>query len=396
MAAQFNRKTRVRLSIVLKRADPWENLHLFTDSNRALVRRHVEGLPQTLLSGAIEMVQAGAGEDLSKRVDASSIEEMCERADDELLALFMRGCWHHLRRQEHFERTIPLSPAEFEEAINQTVAAGGYPSRLRDGAWVPTVVSDADALYRALLSNADDAAEFKQGDIQIEMVVSTVQERLSRPGVVLVDYGVGLGRVLLGLASAGLFKNATYVAVDRPIHDDVKALAGKVGAQAEFHDREAFLASSQLTADVIMVVNTLHHIPFSELARQLAALLAKLKPEGVLLVHEMAELREPEQLNVPWRVEDVHLLFNTPLLKPNLRTTQSKGQKVPITHLLVKVAGDGDLSGALEANARAVWDQMKARTLDTIRELYQRKDPEAYRELQYALIANANLDLNKP
>ena len=396
MAAQLSSKTRVRLSIVLKRADPWENLHLFTDSNRALFRRHMEGLPQTLFSGAIERVQAGAGEDLRKRVDASSIEEMCERADDDVLALFLRGCWYHLREQEHSGRTIPLSLAEFEEAINQTVAAGGYPFRLQEGGWVPTVASDAEALYRALLSNADDAAEFKQGDIQIEMVVSTVQERLSKPGVVLVDYGVGLGRVLLGLATAGHFKNVTYVAVDEPIHDDVKALAGKVGARAEFHEREAFLASSRFAADVVMVVNTLHHIPFPALATQLTSILLKLKPGGVLLVHEMAELRDPEQRNVPWRAEDIQMLFSTPLLKTNLRTTRSRGQKVPIANLLVEVAASGDISGALEANARAVWEQMKARTLDAIRELYLSKDSEQYRELQYALIANANLDLNRP
>ncbi|NOJ86577.1 methyltransferase domain-containing protein [Myxococcus xanthus] len=334
--------------------------------------------------------------DLEERTNKSTLDEMCKEADDVSLITFLRGCYSYLARLEAEDRPIPISSAYLEQQINQVLELDRSPIRLRGTEVVLAVSSDAEALYRALLSNVDDAAEFKQGDIQIEMVVSTIQERLSRPGVVLVDYGVGLGRVLLGLASAGLFKNATYVAVDQPIHDDVKALAGKVGARAEFHEREAFLASSQPTADVIMVVNTLHHIPFFELAKQLAALLAKLKPEGVLLVHEMAELRVPEQFNIPWRVEDVHLLFNTPLLKPNLRTTQSRGQKVPITHLLVKVAGDGDLLGTLESNARAAWEQMKRRTLDTISELYRSKDPEAHRELQYALIANANLDLNKP
>jgi hypothetical protein len=39
--------------------------------------------------------------------------------------------------------------------------------------------------------------------------------------------------------------------------------------------------------------------------RQLATLLRALKPGGVLVIQEIGELREPEQVNVPWVIEDI-------------------------------------------------------------------------------------------
>jgi ubiquinone/menaquinone biosynthesis C-methylase UbiE len=224
------------------------------------------------------------------------------------------------------------------------------------------------------------------------MVVSTVQALLSRPGAVLVDYGAGLGRVLAGLAQASRFQSAEYVAVDEPIPDEVRALAGTTGASARFVARTEFLASP-VHADAIMIVNTLHHIPFRDVPKQMAVLLRALKPGGMLLVHEMGELREPEQRNVPWRGEDLHELFDGPAFSINARSTVSRSG-IPLCHALVGLCDEATVDESLDQNIRRVWTQMKTRTLDEIAQLYRARDEVKHVALQQALIVNANLDLN--
>src|SRR6185503_3159543 len=63
------------------------------------------------------------------------------------------------------------------------------------------------------------------------------------------------------LGTADRFRNATYVAVDEPVAEDVKSLAATLGAKFIARSREAFL-EQPAPADVVILMNTLHHIPF--------------------------------------------------------------------------------------------------------------------------------------
>jgi len=114
----------------------------------------------------------------------------------------------------------------------------------------------------------------------------------------------------------------------------------------------------------------------------------------VLLVHEMGELREPEQRNVPWRSEDLHALFAGSAFSINARSTLSRSG-VPLSHILVALADAASSAQALTENVGRVWRQMKTRTLEEIAQLYTARDQESHVALQHALIINANLDLNR-
>jgi trans-aconitate methyltransferase len=286
-----------------------------------------------------------------------------------------------------------MTAEEFEMRVNSVLAAERVKYRLVAGRWLPTGASDAEVLRQVLLRGEEDVAGCRQGDQQVEMVVSTVQALLARPNAVLVDYGAGLGRVLAGLAEASRFQTAEYVAVDEPVPPEVVALAGSAGASSRCVTRSEFL-QTPLAADVIMVVNTLHHIPFADIPAQLERLLGCLKPGGVLLIHEMGELREPEQHNVPWRSEDLHLLFAGGAFSINARSTVSRSG-VPLAHVLVELVDAAKCREALNENVGRVWTQMKARTLDDIRALYEARREDEHVALQHALIINANLDLNR-
>jgi hypothetical protein len=290
--------------------------------------------------------------------------------------------------------SAPISADAFELRINEIFSDEGIAYRLRDGSWRTSATTEAEVLRRLLLRGDDDVAGCRQGDQQVEMVVSTIQSRLASPGAVLVDYGAGLGRVLAGLAEAERFRTSLYVAVDEPIPESIKALARTTGASTRFLGRREYMAKP-VEADVTMVVNTLHHMPFRDAPKQLATLVRALKPGGAVLVHEMGMLREPEQRNVPWKVEDLYALFAGPTFSLNARSTVTRSG-VPLAHVLVQRGEDLDLEQVLTANIRRVWAGMKTRTLEEIADLYEAHDEARELELQHALIVNANLDLNQP
>jgi hypothetical protein len=183
--------------------------------------------------------------------------------------------------------------------------------------------------------------------------------------------------------------------VDEPVSEEVKSLAATVGAKFVSTSRDAFLASPT-RADVVILMNTLHHIPFDDLPRQIGTILGSLKEEGVLLIQEIGELRDPEQVNVPWRTEDIIELFQLPGCIGNPRSTTTRSQHIPLTHMLVHLEGEAPSREALATKSRDIWQRMKMRALDELRELYGSHDPENEALLQHALITNANLDLNKP
>jgi SAM-dependent methyltransferase len=329
-------------------------------------------------------------------VDCHSIEEAVVvgsvRLEDSMAAMFISATSDYLHRRAG----APLISFEkFESRVNEILAAEDCIHRLVQGKWLTTGKTEADVLRRVLLRGDDELAGCRQGDQQVEMVVSTIQARLTKPGAILVDYGAGLGRVLAGLAGAQRFRSASYVAVDEPVPEEVRSLAETTGAAAQFVSRTDFLARP-VDADVIMIVNTLHHIPFPEIALQMEPLFAALKPGGILLVHEMGALGDPEQRNVPWQVEDLIALFLGPCFVVNPRSTTSR-TGVPLAHVLVEKGESATgIRQALSANAKTVWKQMKRRTLNEIRELYAERDERRSVALQHALIVNANLDLNRP
>ncbi len=233
------------------------------------------------------------------------------------------------------------------------------------------------------------------GDLQVDMVASTVQLKLEKQDAVLVDYGAGAGRILAGLATSHKFKTVRYVAVDEPMAPEVQNLAENTGVTFECFDSRAKFFTSGITADVIMVVNTLHHIPFAEVAAQFNALLTMLRNDGFLLVHEMGYLKVPEQLNVAWKTENLVTLFDGTAFACNVRSTTSRGG-VPLSNVIVRSTGVGNVYETLERNAKSVWQQMKNNVLDEIRSLYDAHDRRRQVNLHYALTTNANLDLNRP
>jgi SAM-dependent methyltransferase len=358
----------------------------------------VEAVVPRMYAGQAWLLGVGIDLRASNYLTLDDVLEMRGAAlkDGTAVSLVLAGAWHALHNEiDKRGQTQCMPPGEYQELLNHLLAEEHVPFRLRDGVWVGSALSDTEVLRRVLLENADEALACKQGDVQVEMVVSTVQTKLSRAGAVVVDYGAGVGRVLAGLATAENFKTATYVAVDEPMLPEVKALAGRTGAKSEFiAERAAFLASKR-AADAILVVNTLHHIPFREIVGQLGALFGKLSTGGFLLIHEMGRLKDPEQRNVPWRTEDLIALFNGAEFECNARSTVSRSG-VPLCHAIITPTGKGVVADALSRNVATVWSQMKARTLDEITTLYTSKDPSRHIDLEYELITNANLDLNRP
>jgi 2-polyprenyl-3-methyl-5-hydroxy-6-metoxy-1,4-benzoquinol methylase len=394
--AQRNRKgpelttqARIRLAALVDRAEADHVTRREAYKDQLAWRWRV---PEELHAAAIRLVLENFGIDLSSH---QGPRQLCERADIPSLLNYLRGCAAHLRDWE--ERPyFRLTNTEFQEQVSGIFEDDAFPYRMTGGGVRPLADSDAEALRRTLLANPADMAACEQGDVQVEIVVSTIQERLSRPQSVLVDYGCGLGRVLQGLASAPRFKTSSYIAVDEPIPESVRQLAGEVGASARFLEREKYL-KAPVDADVILAVNVLHHIPFSELPSQLSTLLKSLKQDGILVVHEINELRHPEQRNVPWLFEDIFSLLSFPGLHLNPRTTQSKRTRTPLSNVVISVNTDiADIQSRLQISADSVWHQMKQRTLASIAEMYDTQDEDRHLELQHALITNANLDLNRP
>lgn len=388
---RFSRQLRVALRQLVRDAEPaWGGAD-------AVTMAMFEGNPPDMFDGAATMLRRVGIEIDSSGMD--DVDDVIERSDDVLLGHFVWACAAHLREleQSRFYATIAMDSARFTSAVNRLCEAQscGFALSL-DGGWKPTVESDAAALYRALIGSADDAADFRQGDVQLEMVVSSVQEMLSRQGAVLVDYGVGLGRLLHALRTADRFKHAEYVGVDEPIDASAKRAGSPFSGTVRFVTRTDYLVSP-VRADVAILLNTLHHIPFADLGRQFGALLRSIEPEGVLVVHEMGKHGAPEAYNVPWRYEHIATLLDVDEVDFNGRTTTSRSG-VPLTHALVKLKGRRPDPDAIQGNAGKVWDRMKQDTLAEIRSLYASgtKTADAHLALQRAVIVNANLDLNRP
>lgn len=391
---KLSREARVRLGEVFSQFETNRQ-----PSRYAIVRFRSSANIESLGEAAPRVIRTAFGVELE--VDPFDIRGFCLGANVDQLTYFVMGAFVHLNDLARLGAFDPEVPHHFAERVNAILGDDGFELVFdeKKGSWIPRVSSDAEALRRALLGNPSDLATCRQGDPQVEMVVSTVQAALARPDPTLVDYGSGLGRVLASFATADRFKGATYVAVDEPVVAEVRALANTVAARFVPKSREAYL-ETPVSADAIILLNTLHHIPFEDLPRQIAALLASLKPGGVLVVQEIGELRQPEQRNVPWHIEDISGLFKIPGCTSNPRSTMTRTQRIPLTHMIVHVEQPpptrGVLEEALESTSRAVWSGMKDRTLADIRALYASRDPKEELALHHLLIANANLDLNRP
>lgn len=353
----------------------------------------LSGPPPDLFRASAQVLRAQRGQDVGKPTRKRFFEEAEPPQIWALMEAIPVAVNHEAQRTSG--RSVGYALSDLERHLNEILAEEDAGVRMREGRMVPTVSSDTEALRRVLLLDDEEVAGCRQGDPQVNMVASTVQERLGKPGQTLVDYGAGLGRVLAGLGTAHLFKQATYVAVDEPPPEVLGPVAATLGATAEIMGREQFLAGGT-TADAIMVVNTLHHVPFDDIPRQFSRLFGMLALDGFLLVHEMGKLHDPEQRNVPWRIEDVQVLFGQGGFSVNSRTTQSRGKKIPLCNVIIKVNDKDGSEESLTRGTEMAWEQMKARTLDEIRELYSSRDPDRESELQHALIINANLDLNRP
>jgi len=289
--------------------------------------------------------------------------------------------------------------AYFADNLNRVLEDEGLPIRIDEGQWRLSIESKADRVLIDVLADVGEVASCTQGDPQVEIVSASVHDRLDKDGVTIVDYGAGLGRVGDGLTASSHFARAAFVAVDEPIHPDLKTFVealpnGRVMGRSEF-------LSKPPPADVILMVNTLHHVPFGELGMQLGIVLAALKADGVLVIHELGEFPKPEKMNVPWVEADISALFLGDDFSVNPRVAKSRsGRSLPHVHVrLARERDPSDLKKAIDANAAKVWQTMKDRTLAEIRRLYAGPasgDSQAPVQLRTALVVNANLDLNRP
>jgi hypothetical protein len=283
----------------------------------------------------------------------------------------------------------------FEHNVNAALRDGNISLRLVDGTWKCSAESEADDLLRQVLLDRSDVAGCQRGDVQVEMVASSAQVMLGG-GATVVDYGAGLGRVGDGLSTAREFAFARYLAVDSPITAALRAHVASFGENCATMEREEFLRGA-VRADVVLVVNTLHHVPFADIPRQFVALLRSLQSRGILVVHEMGAVEPPEQRNLPWTHDRITSLLRCEGLRVNARETRSKGKGIPLAHVIVSVEGSLDgIEQQLAERSRGVWQEMKRTTVDQIAELYARGNPDAVPDLRRAMIHNANLDLNPP
>lgn len=387
----LSRKARVRLGEVLAAFEP----HLLVGAS-PLYRMQGRGVPiESFSEAAPRILRRAFGQELT--TNPSKLTQFCLKAEAfELVGVLMSAA-SYVRDLESAAYARSGALDEFVDEVNEVVETDRFPLYLdvNELRWRQRIETDLALLRCALLANPADVAECRQGDPQVEMVVSTVQPLLTRPDPLIVDYGAGLGRVLVGFGGAARFQNATYVAVDEPVEDDVRSLATSIGATFVERKRTEFLDNPD-QADVIIMMNTLHHIPLRELPSQLAILLRALKPGGVLVIQEIGELREPEQVNVPWVIEDIIELLAVPGCVTNPRSTTTRSSKTPLTHMIVHVEGQPPDEAVFRDRVRALWRKMKTRAIEDLKRLFASEDPEEQRRLHYVLIANANLDLNEP
>lgn len=388
----LSRKARVRIGELLAEYEPQQ---LVAGSAMYQIRGRHRPRIESFGEAAPRILRREFGQEID--LNPSRLREFCLEGEVFEVCGLLGGSAAYLRELEAVHFTQHGVFQEFVGGVNEIVEDDGFPLYL-DGheiRWRQRIETDLELLRRTLLANPADMAECRQGDPQVEMVVSTVQPLLTRPDPVIVDYGAGLGRVLVGFGGAERFRNATYIAVDEPVEEDVGSLASSIGATFVERTRTKFLEDPN-QADVIILMNTLHHIPLADLPRQLAVLTRVLKPGGVLLIQEIGELREPEQVNVPWVIEDIIELFALPGCVTNPRSTTTRSTKTPLTHMLVQIEGQPPTEEALRDRVRTLWTKMKRRTLEDLKRLYGSRNAEDQRRLHYVLIANANLDLNEP
>jgi len=389
----FSPRARVRLSELLRKSQPEFPRTFGMLPNEFLLAS--KGVEDDLFDVIAAAVAGQCGIDLRER-GIQSFKDALDSPDDAVLALILPAVWMRLDRLRKgaYARSLRITGQDFQSAVNQILEQDRSQILLVDGRWLASSATEIDAMCKLMLSDQSGAAACRQGDVQVEIVASTVQAALSREGTVLIDYGAGLGRVLAGLASAPRLHASRYIAVDEPIPESMVELAASVGASVTLMSRKEFQASGE-KGDVIMVVNTLHHIPFSDIPAQIADLCARIRHGGFLLIHEMARFPEPEQRNVAWRLEDLLGLFPNPTFEVNPRTTESR-RGVPLVNAIIRVQQVGDVRGVLEARVRQVWASMKSYALEMLQQLYESHDESRHRELQHWLFTNANLDLNRP
>ncbi len=283
----------------------------------------------------------------------------------------------------------------FEMRVNEVIASSDCDWRLVRGQWHHTEQSEADELLRELLSGAAHA-RCHQDDPQIEAAWEAVKDGLLDSALTIVDYGAGLARMAKALTASGPLISARFVAVDDAGVDGLDQALRPL-ANAVVMGRAEYLREPT-PADVVLMVNVLHHIAFKDLALELSSILASLKPGGMLVVHEIGELGRPEKRNVPWSEEDITTLFDMPILQFGARaTTLPSGKLLPHVHVGVRKGVElSEAANLLEHRIRVVWHLMKDRVLESIRILYQKGSGDNAVALRRALIINANLDLNQP
>jgi hypothetical protein len=141
---------------------------------------------ESLGEAASRLVRRQFGEEIDA-ADADT-KTFCVTAPVQHVMYLVMGSFAYLQYLDSSGGLPVETSLRFAEEVNEIVRADGFPMYFDEAknGWTFTVSSDAEALRRALLQDPADAAACKQGDPQVEMVVSTVQTALTvsapRPG----------------------------------------------------------------------------------------------------------------------------------------------------------------------------------------------------------------------
>jgi len=194
---------------------------------------------------------------------------------------------------------------------------------------------------------------------------------------VLVDYGCGAGRLIVGLslldkkALAGM----TYVGVDKNLTylQEARNEATETGltetAKACLFMLPSDFIMRDIRVDYLFSINSLHEIPLIELPTLLKAIEDKTVTRGHIVIHEMKE-PEHEMGFVSWKETDFETVFKGTSFSPHYHAYETKRDHIPLFIVdAVKMTDKETRLVSYVDNLVSVYNNKKQETDKQIREI---------------------------
>lgn len=288
-----------------------------------------------------------------------SVHEICENGGVDDIRLMINFGLRYVEYSWTNSNWAGIQYDYYIENLNIILIKAKSDFQVTSNGIVSTLEKDVEDFY-SLLIEEEKPSDRAHGDIQVEKVVSTIQSIVTKESLT-IEYGAAAGRFYKVFKD--LKPHGDYLAIENDPETSLLELANSYGFQ--ILTRDEFFRSNK-SASLIVILNTLHHIPFWDLAFQLKEILAHLEKNGMLLLHDMGRLPQPEWGRVGWMIEDVKKLFDGPNFEIKEQQTITNKSQIPIFNALVKVVNKQEIGKKIEENVSAVWDQMESRLLDQI------------------------------